>query len=61
MSPSEEIVLRLRMQAYMDLVTLFEGYIEKMPQHEDYYRSIISHINPLIEEISHVLGDTNAH
>lgn len=48
--------LHVKLKTYYEMVEAFKGYIEKMPQHRDYYQSIITHVEVFIEETRRLIA-----
>lgn len=39
--------LQLRIEVVDEQIEMFEGYIEKMPVHREYYKSVIIHLDAM--------------
>jgi hypothetical protein len=49
-----------RMSHLQELIEMFEGYIHEMPQHADYYESIIEHLKVIYGKYELVMEKSGA-
>lgn len=42
--------LHLKANVYREMIDTFHGYTQRMPQHREYYDSIITHVEVFLEE-----------
>jgi hypothetical protein len=50
----------LRMSHLQELIEMFEGYTREMPQHADYYESIIEHLKVIYGKYELVMEKSGA-
>jgi hypothetical protein len=56
----EPMATILRMSHTRELIEMFEGYIKEMPQHADYYESIIEHLKAIYAKYELVMEKSGA-
>lgn len=55
-----EVSLMLRIEHCQEVIAMFRGYCKEKPEHTEYYESVVTHLEALIEGYSKQLEQVEA-